>query len=569
MRLRPASVGCRAGRKEANAADAKAAAWAVATQAAASVSASNLRTKATANKGQGLVDPGATMELDDEDVVGMHKREHRNKIVCTIGPSTDTFEGICQLAEAGMDVARLNFSHGTHETHGSVIDLVKRFNAVGRKPVALLLDTKGPEVRSGDVPKPIQLRVDSEIIFSIDRATCTPEAASAKVPRVSVNYDAFITDVAVGDVLLVDGGIISLDVVEMSGTEVRCRAREDGEFKSRRHLNVRGKSATLPSITEKDWEDLKFGLDQGVDFYALSFVNGPECVIELKNFLRAEQTKRKLTDAQVPRVLVKIESAQSITCLKEILTAADGAMVARGDLGAELPVEEVPIIQREIIKLCWQMRKPVIVATNMLESMIEAPMPTRAEVSDIAIAVRERTDATMLSGETANGNYPIRAVATMGGVAAKVEKELDHMGTSGVPSSWLAGDHVTVPSGTLGDLFAAQACDLANKLGEAVPIVVFTRTGNMAITLSHFRPSTTIYAFTNDQDVERKLCLYNGVRPILLGFDSDMEDTINSALNTLHGHELVERGKFCVVVQSGTAPIWRKAGTHVLQVRTV
>jgi pyruvate kinase len=209
------------------------------------------------------------------------------------------------------------------------------------------------------------------------------------------------------------------------------------------------------------------------------------------------------------------------------------------------------------------------VATNMLESMIEAPMPTRAEVSDIAIAVRERTDATMLSGETANGSYPIRAVATMGGVAAKVERELDLLGTSGVPKGWLAGDCVATTSGKLGDLFAEQACALANKLGENVPIVVFTRTGNMAITLSHFRPSTTIYAFTNDQDVERKLCLYNGVRPILLGFEKDMEDTIDIALNLLHRHELVPKGKHVVVVQSGTAPIWRKAGTHVLQVRTI
>ena len=556
-RLRPAFIGCRSDE------DGSRGAQAVSASTGAS------RGKATANRGEAKVDPSRTMELDEEDVVGMHKRAHRNKIVCTIGPSTDTFEGICQLAEAGMDVARLNFSHGTHETHGSVINLVKRFNAVGRKPIALLLDTKGPEVRSGDVPKMIPMQVGSEIIFSIDREKCTPEAASAKVPKVSVNYDAFITDVEVGDVLLVDGGIISLDVIEIKGPDVRCRAREDGEFKSRRHLNVRGKSATLPSITDKDWEDLKFGLDQGVDFYALSFVNGPECVIELKQFLRKEQVTRKLTDSQVPRVLVKIESAQSITCLKDILIAADGAMVARGDLGAELPVEEVPILQREIIKLCWQMRKPVIVATNMLESMIEAPMPTRAEVSDIAIAVRERTDATMLSGETANGSYPIRAVTTMGGVAAKVERELDHMGTSGVPKGWLAGDWVATPSGSLGDLFAEQACALANKLGENVPIMVFTRTGNMAITLSHFRPATTIYAFTNDQDVERKLCLYNGVRPILLGFESDMEDTINSALALLHGHELVPKGKFVVVVQSGTAPIWRKAGTHVLQVRTV
>ncbi|XP_019178053.1 PREDICTED: plastidial pyruvate kinase 2-like isoform X2 [Ipomoea nil] len=318
----------------------------------------------------------------------------KTKIVCTIGPSTNTKEMIWKLAEAGMNVARLNMSHGDHASHQKVIDLVKEYNAQSKDNViAIMLDTKGPEVRSGDLPQPITLKSGQEFSFTIQRGVGTADC-------VSVNYDDFINDVEVGDMLLVDGGMMSLMVKSKTKDSVKCEVIDGGELKSRRHLNVRGKSATLPSITEKDWDDIKFGVDNKVDFYAVSFVKDAAVVHELKNYLKS-------CGADI-HVIVKIESADSIPNLHSIITASDGAMVARGDLGAELPIEDVPLLQEEIIRICRSMGKAVIVATNMLESMIVHPTPTRAEVSDIAIAVREGADAVMLSGETAHGKERVQ-----------------------------------------------------------------------------------------------------------------------------------------------------------------
>ncbi|KAK4557504.1 hypothetical protein RGQ29_007311 [Quercus rubra] len=285
---------------------------------------------------------------------------------------------------------------GTMLSHQKTIDLVKEYNAQFEdKVLAIMLDTKGPEVRSGDVPQPIQLEEGQEFNLTIKRGVSTDDT-------VSVNYDDFVNDVEVGDILLVDGGMMSLGVKSKTKDLVKCVVVDGGELKSRRHLNVHGKSANLPLITDKDWEDIKFGVDNQVDFYAVSFVKDARVVHELKDYLRN-------SNADI-HVIVKIESADSIPNLHSIISASDGAMVARGDLGAELPIEEVPLLQEDIIRRCQSMQKLVIVATNMLESMINHPTPTRAEVSDIAIAVRESADAIMLSGETAHGKYPLKAV---------------------------------------------------------------------------------------------------------------------------------------------------------------
>ncbi|XP_074576554.1 pyruvate kinase isozyme G, chloroplastic-like isoform X2 [Curcuma longa] len=333
-----------------------------------------------------------------ETVVASHPRR-KTKIVCTIGPACNTRDMICKLAEAGMNVARLNMSHGDHESHQKIIDLVKEYNAQSKDNViSIMLDTKGPEVRSGDVSQPILLEEGQDFNFTIKRGVSLEDT-------VSVNYDGFVNDVEVGDILLVDGGMMSLAVLSKTLDTVKCQVIDGGELKSRCHLNVRGKSATLPSITDKDWEDIKFGVDNEVDFYAVSFVKDAKVIHELKDYL-----KRQNTDIHV---IPKIESADSIPNLQSIISASDGAMVARGDLGAELPIEDVPLLQEEIIRKCRSMEKPVIVATNMLESMINHPTPTRAEVSDIAIAVREGADAIMLSGETAHGKEKIKKRLTL------------------------------------------------------------------------------------------------------------------------------------------------------------
>ncbi|XP_030524741.1 pyruvate kinase isozyme G, chloroplastic isoform X2 [Rhodamnia argentea] len=469
----------------------------------------------------------------------------KTKIVCTIGPSTSSREMIWKLAESGMNVARLNMSHGDHASHQKTIDLVKEYNAQFQdKVVAIMLDTKGPEVRSGDVPQPIMLEEGQEFNFTIKRGVCTEDT-------VSVNYDDFINDVEEGDILLVDGGMMSLAVKSKTKDLVKCVVVDGGELKSRRHLNVRGKSATLPSITDKDWEDIKFGVDNQVDFYAVSFVKDAKVVHELKEYLQS-------CNADI-HVIVKIESADSIPNLHSIISASDGAMVARGDLGAELPIEEVPLLQEDIIRRCHSMQKPVIVATNMLESMIDHPTPTRAEVSDIAIAVREGADAVMLSGETAHGKYPLKAVKVMHTVALRTESSFK---TSTIPPVQLGAF-----KSHMGDMFAFHATTMANTLNT--PIIVFTRTGSMAILLSHYQPSSTIFAFTNEERIKQRLALYRGVRPIYMQFSDDAEETFSRALKLLVNNGMLKEGEHVTLVQSGAQPIWRRESTHHIQVRKV
>ncbi|GMI99646.1 plastidic pyruvate kinase beta subunit 1, PLASTIDIAL PYRUVATE KINASE 1 [Hibiscus trionum] len=469
----------------------------------------------------------------------------KTKIVCTIGPSTNTREMIWKLAETGMNVARLNMSHGDHASHQKVIDLVKEYNAQSKdNTIAIMLDTKGPEVRSGDLPQPITLATGQEFTFTIRRGVGTPDC-------VSVNYDDFVNDVEAGDMLLVDGGMMSLVVKSKTKDSVKCEVVDGGELKSRRHLNVRGKSATLPSITEKDWDDIKFGVDNKVDFYAVSFVKDAQVVHELKNYLQS-------CDADI-HVIVKIESADSIPNLHSIITASDGAMVARGDLGAELPIEEVPLLQEEIISTCRSMGKAVIVATNMLESMIVHPTPTRAEVSDIAIAVREGADAVMLSGETAHGKFPLKAVKVMHTVALRTEATI-----SGGEMPPNLGQ---VFKNHMSEMFAYHATMMSNTLG--ISTVVFTRTGFMAILLSHYRPSGTIFAFTNDKRIQQRLALYQGVCPIYLEFSDDAEETFKDALALLQKQGMVKKGEEVALVQSGRQPIWRFQSTHNIQVRKV
>ncbi|KAJ6946849.1 pyruvate kinase isozyme G [Populus alba x Populus x berolinensis] len=465
----------------------------------------------------------------------------KTKIVCTIGPSTSSREMIWKLAEAGMNVARLNMSHGDHASHKITIDLVKEYNAQSDDNViAIMLDTKGPEVRSGDVPQPIILEEGKEFNFTIKRGVSSEYT-------VSVNYDDFINDVEVGDMILVDGGMMSLAVKSKTNDLVKCVVVDGGELKSRRHLNVRGKSATLPSITDKDWEDIKFGVDNQVDFYAVSFVKDAEVVHELKDYLKS-------CNADI-HVIVKIESADSIPNLHSIISASDGAMVARGDLGAELPIEEVPLLQEDIIRRCHSMQKPVIVATNMLESMIDHPTPTRAEVSDIAIAVREGADAVMLSGETAHGKYPLKAVKVMHTVALRTESSL--------PVNTTAPTH-NVYQSHMGEMFAFHATIMANTLNT--PIIVFTRTGSMAIHLSHFRPSSTIFAFTNEERIKQRLALYQGVMPIYMQFSDNAEETFSRALKLLLNKDQLMDGQYVTLVQSGAQPIWRLKSTHHIQV---
>jgi len=445
------------------------------------------------------------------------------------------------------------------------VDLVREYNKLNRKCLAVMLDTKGPEVRSGDLAEPIDMKTGETYTFTV------AEGANGTDGRISVNYDGFIDDVSVGDILLVDGGLQSLGLVEKKGKDVLCKVVDGGVMTSRRHLNIRGKSANLPAITDKDWLDLKFGIDVGVDYYALSFVRNAEVIYELKRYLAQQGAKIG--------VLAKIESAESVGHLEEILDAVDGAMVARGDLGAELPVEEVPYWQSKIVQGCRKRGKPVIVATNMLESMIQNPTPTRAEVSDIAIAVREGADAVMLSGESAYGKFPFKAVQVMSTVAKRTEQAmLSYQGTrrfgsdESEPIDWIVppgrgGDAGGMSAPGLSEMFAYHATTMANTIRTS--LVVFTRLGNMPSLLSHYRPDCPIFCFTEDEAVQRRMALYHGVTALNMRFGTDADETFQRAISELKTRGFVKGGQQIAIVQSGRKPIWRSSSTHAIQVRRV
>lgn len=475
-----------------------------------------------------------------------------SKLVCTLGPRTCGVETIENLAERGMDVVRLNMSHGTHEWHKSVIDNVRTVNSRGRFNLGILLDTKGPEVRSGDLRAPIQVSRGQKFIFTIRR-----NMEDFGDDTVDVSYDDFVNDVHVGDILLVDGGICSFLCTNVTETDVETECVDGGTLTSRRHLNVRGKSASLPAITSKDWEDIKFGVENNVDFYALSFVKHEDDVANLKKYLRDRGVGAL--------VLSKIESADAVKRLRPILEASDGAMVARGDLGAEIPVEEVPLVQEEIVRINRILRRPTIVATHMLESMISYPTPTRAEITDVTEAVRQGADATMLSGETANGAYPLQAVEVMATVAKSVVSQDMVLSKHDLFSPIVRQDD----DGDLLDAridLAYSASVMANRLDVAA-IVVFTRVGTYARFIAATRPRRPIVALTPDADLVRRLALLWGVRPFQLDFSDDPEETVARAVELLISNNMTSTGDLLVIASDML--VKNKSTVDAIQIRRV
>jgi pyruvate kinase len=464
----------------------------------------------------------------------------KTKIVCTIGPRTESYEMLKALVGHGMNIARLNMSHGDHGWHGRVIHHLRRLNRKEGMAVAILLDTKGPEIRTGDVNPDICLKTGETLTFTVRRKAILE-------PRcVEVSYDGFIDEVAVHDIILVDGGMLQLRVESKTAADILCRSLDDGVLSSRRHLNIRGKSADLPSITEKDWGDIDFGMEQGVDFIALSFVRSAAAIVELQEYLREKKARIG--------VVAKIESAEAVPHLAEIIAVADGVMIARGDLGAELPFEEVPHLQEEIVRRCRQAGKPVIVATHMLESMIIHPTPTRAEVTDITQAVLQEVDCVMLSGETATGKHPLKALEVMDQVARRTEQRLRLDPKVRVEASDNAKTEI-----------ARTAAILTNNL-HARAVLVFTRRGLMSVLVSGCRPNAPIYAFTNSSQVRRRLAIYWGVQAFIVKFSQEPETTISRAIQLLTDKNIVGPGDRVIVVSDILA-----GGTFVetVQVRII
>lgn len=467
----------------------------------------------------------------------------RTKLVCTIGPATCGFEQLESLAVGGMNVARLNMCHGTREWHKNVIENVRRLNDDKGYAVAVMMDTEGSEIHMGDFGPgiPSAKAEDGEVwTFSV-------RAFDSTLPdyTINVNYDGFAEDVKVGDELLVDGGMVRFDVIEKIGPDVKCRCTDPGLLLPRANLTfwrdgslVRERNAMLPTISSKDWLDIDFGIAEGVDFIAISFVKSAEVINHLKSYIAARARGSDIA------VIAKIESVDSLKNLEEIILASDGAMVARGDLGAQIPLEQVPSAQQRIVEVCRQLNKPVIVASQLLESMIEYPTPTRAEVADVSEAVRQRSDALMLSGESAMGQFPEKALTVLRSVSLRIErwwreeKQHEAMELPDISSSFTE---------SISEEICNSASKMANNL-EVDAIFVYTKTGHMASLLSRCRPDCPIFAFTTSTSVRRRLNLQWGLIPFRLDFSDDMESNLNKTFSLLKARGMIKSGDLVIAV---------------------
>ena len=449
----------------------------------------------------------------------------RTKIICTMGPNTDDEEMMRKLAKAGMDIARFNFSHGDHEEQKTRMDLLKKVRKELKLPIAILLDTKGPEIRTGILEGGQKVYLEEGSQF-----TLTTEQIEGNNTRCSQTYKDLPKDVKAGDTILIDDGLIQLTVEEITDTDVVCRVVNGGELGQKKGINVPNVEVKLPAITEQDKNDILFGIEQGIDFIAASFVRNAEAIKEIKELLRANGGERI-------DVIAKIENAEGVHNIDKIIKAADGVMVARGDLGVEIPAHEVPHIQKMIIRKCNESYKPVITATQMLDSMMRAPRPTRAEVTDVANAIYDGTDAIMLSGETAMGKYPEQAVQMMVKIAECTEPYMTHKRFLDYRA--LRGNK------NVSSAVGVAAVQTTENL-RADCIVTPTISGQTARLISNFRPKVPIYAVSPNEWARRKMQIYWGVTSVA-GYEEDStENIISHAMYIVRRENLVKKGDIVV-----------------------
>ncbi|WP_274652240.1 pyruvate kinase [Paenibacillus humicola] len=469
----------------------------------------------------------------------------KTKIVCTIGPSSESLENTKKLINAGMNVARLNFSHGDFEEHGNRIKNIRQACGELGKTVAILLDTKGPEIRLGKLKEePIEL-VQGETI------AITTEDILGDRYRIPVTYSNLPADVKVGSTILIDDGLIGLTVEEVQGTEIICRIVNSGPIKSKKGVNVPGVHISLPGITEKDAGDIVFGIEQGIDFVAASFVRKASDVLEIRELLERH-------GAGHIQIISKIENQQGVDNLDEILEVSDGLMVARGDLGVEIPAEEVPLVQKMMIQKCNRAGKPVITATQMLDSMQRNPRPTRAEASDVANAIFDGTDAIMLSGETAAGKYPVESVMTMSRIAERAEAALEYreMFTK------QANAQQTTVTEAISQAVANSALDL-----NAKAIITSTESGYTARMVSKYRPKSPVIAVTPVEQVMRRLALVWGVIPVKGTPAETTDDVFEIAVRGGIDSGIVKLGD-TVIITAGV-PVGRSGSTNLMKIHTI
>jgi len=470
----------------------------------------------------------------------------KTKIVCTIGPTSQNEETFKELVKSGLNVARLNFSHGTHAEHKERMDTIKKIRNELGCSIAIMLDTKGPEIRTRDFENGgIELVKDQEFIL-----TSRELLGNAKIA--SVTYEKFAADVKKGDIVLIDDGLISLEVIEtINRTDLKCLVKNGGVIKNKKGVNVPNVKINLPALTQRDISDIEFGIEQDIDFIAASFIRKADDVISIRRVLEEN-------DADHIMIISKIENREGVENIDEIIEVSDGIMVARGDLGVEIPAEEVPLVQKELIKKCNIAGKPVITATQMLDSMIRNPRPTRAEVSDVATAIFEGSDAIMLSGETASGSYPIESVKTMNKIAVMIENSLDYEEI--LKTKYVGG------SNTITNSISLATCRTCLDL-KATAIITATSSGYTAAAVSRFRPVAPIIAATESDYVMRKMSLYWGVYPMKIArmqsTDEIIERTVAKALESGY----IENGDL-IVITAGV-PVGISGSTNLLKVHIV
>jgi len=468
----------------------------------------------------------------------------KTKIVCTLGPATDAPGVLRSMLLAGMNVARFNFSHGTHAEHKARLDALKALRAELNLPVAAMLDTRGPEIRLRTFAGgPVQLKAGQEF-------TLTTEDVPGDGTRCSVTYSELPADVHPGDAILLDDGLVRLTVLESGGMNIRCRVENDGVMRDRKGVNVPGAHLSMPYVSAQDREDLSFGAAQGFDYVAASFVRSAADVREIRRILDRSGSRI--------RIIAKIENQEGVANLPEILSAADGIMVARGDMGVEIDFTEIPIIQKNMIAQCVAGGKPVITATQMLDSMIDHPRPTRAEITDVANAIYDGTSAIMLSGETAAGKYPVEAVRTMDAIARRTEADINYpkrmeraAGTA----------RLSIAAAT-----AHAACTTARDV-RANAILTVSQSGTTARLVSQFHPDTPVIACLLDEGVQRQLALYWGVTPVLMPMAGNTDELIELAVKAAEKNGLVKPGDLTVLTAG--VPVGIPGTTNMIKIHMV
>ncbi|SEA49328.1 pyruvate kinase [Thalassobacillus cyri] len=471
----------------------------------------------------------------------------KTKIVSTIGPASEKVETLTKLIEAGMNVARLNFSHGDFEEHGQRIKNIREAAGKTNKNIAILLDTKGPEIRTGVMQGGgVELEQGETLYVSMDEIEGTND-------RISVTYPGLIDDVHQGSKILLDDGLIELQVEEVNkeNNEIKTTVLNSGLLKTKKGVNVPNVSVNLPGITEKDAKDIEFGIEQDVDFIAASFVRRASDVLEIRELLEKH-------DATHIQIIPKIENQEGVDNIDEILAASDGLMVARGDLGVEIPAEDVPLVQKKLIRKCNQVGKPVITATQMLDSMERNPRPTRAEASDVANAIFDGTDAIMLSGETAAGNYPVEAVQTMNNIARKTETGLDYKA--------ILQERSKTSDLTITDAISQSVTHTAINLSVNA-VVAPTESGHTARMISKYRPQAPIVAITSNERVLRLLSLVWGVHGVLGKRAATTDDMLGEAIDRGLTSGVVKRGDR-IIITAGV-PVGESGTTNLMKVHVI